>query len=163
MEELNIDKLRESIIKALDLYDKNNLKYKDYINSKIEIIQHNNDNIAIFIHNKNEIYKAKCQIFGYYDILNTIWFWGWLLPLSNNETILARELLDYGLKLDISNINAEQLFYKGILLNSRYIVNNKIGLEINLAFYSSLLKDKIQFIYPRKIDNIIVFYFIIDL
>jgi hypothetical protein len=163
MEDLNIDKLRESIINALDLYDKNNLKYIKYINSKIEITQHGNGiNIASFIYNQNEIFKAKCQIFGYYDILNTIWFWGWLLPLPNNETILARELLDYGLKLDISDTNAEQLFYKGILLNSRYIINNKIGLEINLAFFSSLLKDKILFIYPRKVENIIIFYFIIE-
>ena len=162
MEDLNIDKLRGSIINALDLYDKNNLKYIQYINSDIKITPYESHNIATFFNNDDEIFKAKCQVFGYYDILNTIWFWGWLLPLPNNETILARELLNYGLKLDISDSNAEQLFYKGILLNSRYIINNKIGLEINLAFFSSLLKDKILFIYPRKIENMIIFYFIIE-
>jgi hypothetical protein len=54
------------------------------------------------------------------------------------------------------------MFYKGLLLNSRYIVSDKIGLEINLAIFSSLLKDKILFIYPRKKDNMIVYYFIYE-
>jgi hypothetical protein len=162
MENLDIDKLRDFIIKALDLYDKNNLKYSDQINSKMELSKNDDgDFIAKFFHNKNQIFKAYCQTLGYYDILNKIWIWGWLLPINNNETQISRELLDYGLKLDILQTNAEQIFYKSLLLNSRYIVNDKIGLDINLAIFSSLLKEKILFIYPRKIDNIIIFYSII--
>ena len=152
MEELNIEKLRDFIIKVLDFYDKNNLKYIKYINSKIEINKNDEgDDIAKFIYNKEEIFKAKCQICGYYDISNNIWFWGWLLPLTNHDTILSRELLDYGLKLEPATNNNEHYYIKSQLLNSRITIEDMIELDIHLALSSYLIKDLYSFIKPLTV------------
>jgi hypothetical protein len=162
MGDYNVDDLREFIIKSLDLYDKNTLKYRKYLNSKVKLPKdnYNKDSNIEFITSDEELTKFSYQILGYYDNINNIWFWGWLLPLNNDETQISRELLYYGLKLDINSVNAEQMYLKGLLLNSRYIVDNKIGLDINLAIFSYILKDKILFIYPIKTEKIIVYYVI---
>lgn len=161
---MDIQELKQLIIKALDLYDRNNLKYYEYINCNNVIFKNNIE----FHLNDNDKKSAEYEIIGYYDVTNSIWIWGWLLQVKYNDTELSRELLMYGLKLDPSIINAEQLYLKNLLLNSRFIVNDKIQLEINLAIFSYLLKKKFLFIYPKKIyssDNknyIIMYYFIKD-
>jgi hypothetical protein len=151
--------IKDIIIKALDLFDQQRFKYEEYFKNKIEII--NNHEIK-FISNDGQGFKANYEYCGYYDIVNSIWVWGWLLPLSNSQTSLSRSLLNYGLNLDIESINNEQIFIKNLLLNSRYIVNDPVGMDINLAIFSLILKEKILFIYPHKNDNIIRYYFIID-
>ena len=41
----------------------------------------------------------------YFDNQNHIWIWGWLLTeLNANQTLLSRELLNYGLKLAYSKL-----------------------------------------------------------
>jgi len=151
--------IKDIIIKALDLYDKKTSKYIQYINNKIDFIS---DNKINFYSNDGQIFNTYCELGGYYDIENCIWVWGWLLPIPNSGTILSRSLLNYGLNLDIISINNEQLFIKNLLLNSRYIVNDSVGMDINLAIISFILKDKILFIYPHKNDKIIKYYFITE-
>ena len=159
MENIVTDNIKEIIIKALDYYDKNTLKYTEYINySKIELFE-NSKEIKFYLNDK-EIFKANYQLAGYYDNTNNIWIWGWLLPLNNKNTSLARDLLEYGLKLDIDTINNEQIFIKSLLLNSRYIVTDNIGMDINMAIFSFILKEKILFIYPHIIDQITFYFFI---
>ena len=41
---------------------------------------------------------------------------------------------------------------KSLLVNSRIQIEESIQLDINLALYTSLLRDKIKFIYPRRIQ-----------
>lgn len=152
--------IKEIIIKALNLYDRQRFKYEKYIKNKIDIISSND---IRFESNDGQVTKAKYEYCGYYDIVNSIWVWGWLLPISNSNTILCRSLLNYGLNLDIESINNEQIFIKNLLLNSRYIVNDPVGMDINLAIFSLILKDKILFIYPHKNNNIIRYYFITEI
>ncbi len=157
----NIEELKEFIIKSLDYYDKNNKKYIKYINSEIEITTF--DYKFNFIIDKTQKIKSDYEYIGCYDILNNVWIWGWLLHITNTKTELSRGLLEYGLKLDVQSINAEQIFLKNLLINSRYIVTDKIGLDINIAIFSYLLNEKILFIYPKKNNNIIIYYAIYNL
>jgi len=56
---------------------------------------------------------------------------------------------------------------KGILVNSRIKIDELVQLDVNLALYTYLLKDKIKFIYPHKkyIDQTntkyVTFYYLI--
>jgi hypothetical protein len=150
--------IKDIIINALELYDKKTIKYYEYINNKVEFI----NNKIIFYSNDDEKLETLFDLCGYYDIVNCIWIWGWLLPISNTQSSLSRELLNYGLSLDIYSSNNEQIFIKNLLLNSRYIVNDQVGMDINLAIFSFILNEKILFIYPHKNDNIIKYYLIIE-
>ena len=155
-----INDLKNLIIKSLELYDLNNSKYAKHLNSKVSI---KNDSSDIEFLLEDESFKATFQILGFHDFKNNIWIWSWLTQLNSKLTILSRELLNYGLKLDPSEINAEQLYLKALLLNSRYIIDNKVGLDINLSIFSYILKEKILFIYPYKNDETnITFYYVIN-
>ena len=60
---------------------------------------------------------------------------------TSNEIILSRNLLDYGLKQNVDNIEKMftlQNYMKTQLLNSRFIINKKFQLDINLAICSFL-------------------------
>lgn len=151
--------IKDIIIKSLDLYDRKIFKYNKYIKNKVEII---NNNKITFNSDDGEKFHASYECAGYYDTVNSIWVWGWLLPMPNSDTSLSRSLLNYGLNLDIETINNEQIFIKNLLLNSRYIINDSVGMEINLAIFSFILKEKILFIYPHVNDNIIKYYFITE-
>ena len=157
MNNYKIDELKDTIIKALELYDKTNYKYSKELKSEIEIHQYE----ALFNIDDKTI-KYDYEILGYYDISSKVWTWGWLLPINNDLTLLSRDILNYGLKLDVVSINAIQIFFKTLLLNSRYIVSDFVGLEINIAIFFYLLKNKILFIYPHKKDNIIKYYIIMN-
>ena len=152
MTNYDVEELRETIIKALEYYDNKNESYK-YIHNQSKMKY---DNITLF-DKKGNVYHKEYEIIGKYDNTNNIWIWGWLLPYENKKTSIARYLLEYGLQLDVLNINSEQLFIKSLLTNSRYIVNDIIGLEINIAIFSYLLKDKISFIYPYKNNDITIY------
>lgn len=158
-EEYDINDLRDLIIKSLDHYDSIRLKYTKHLSNKL-IIKNISEDVEIVL--DNEIFRAKYQILGYHDFKNNIWIWGWLTQQKSDFIIMSKELLNYGLKLDPSNINAEQLYLKTLLLNSRYIVDGTVGLDINLSIFSYILKEKILFIYPLKNnDNKITIYYII--
>jgi len=160
----NIDNLKDFIIKSLDYYDKKNSKY---INNKTKV---NNNKIIIYKNknqmkdsNNNILLEASTEIIATYDLTSKIWVWGWVLPFYNDKTMLSKYLLNYGLELDLININSEQLYLKSLLTNSRYIINDDVGLDINIAIFTYLLKDKIIFIYPSKDEelNIIKYYAVV--
>ena len=56
---------------------------------------------------------------------------------------------------------------KALLVNSRIIIEESVQLDINLAIYSSLMRDKIKFIFPRiryldeSKNNFVTFYYLI--
>ncbi len=137
------------IKKSLEYYDKQNDKYKKYIvNTRIEI-----DNNIIFIYdsNNNLLLNTPCEVLGMFDEQTRVWLWGWLLPYLNiNETTLTRKLLNYGLKLEPKN-NVEDHFYiKSQLVNSRFIIQNNIEIDITISLASYLLKDNHMFIVSKK-------------
>jgi len=156
-----VENIKEIIIKSIDLYDRKCNKYLEIMTSRPEIIKDINK-IRFYSKNDELLLEANYQYAGYYDTNNNIWVWAWLLPLTNNNTKLSRDLLQYGLKLDVDSINNDQIFIKNLLLNSRFIIKDKIGLDINLAIFSFILKEKILFIYPHVINDITIYYFITD-
>lgn len=142
--------LNQFIKKAIEYYDEQNIKYIDIINTS-DIILNTDSTIIIFnINNEEKIYNY--ELLGYFDNQNNIWIWSWLLiNLTSEQIIIARELLNYGLKLEPSSNSNEHFFIKSLLVNSRIMIEEDIQLEINLAIFSYIIKKKIKFIYPRKI------------
>ena len=163
--------LNQFIMKALEEYDNGTTKYYKYIIEKnIKII----DN-QLTINNQNFDY----ELLGYFDNMNNIWVWSWLLPQYNiSQTKIARNLLDYGLKLEpylpkTNNLDYstkfssdnEHLFIKSLLVNSKISIESAIQLDINIAIYYYLAHNKFKFILPHKVysdnNNYITLYYLI--
>ena len=77
--------------------------------------------------------------------------WGWMSPTYKNREIeFSKKLLDYGIKINIDSINPntlDKLYLKTQFTNSRFLLNNKIQLDLHLAISLYLLKDNFDFIY----------------
>ena len=161
---MDLEPLSDIVKKALEYFDSKMMMYQDLIQNQ-NIKLNDIDNTIMFIKNeKEEIYNY--ELLGYYDNNNNIWIWGWVLfGFNYKETPQCKYLLDYGLKLEPNNSTQEQVMIKGILVNSRIKIDEKVQLEINLAIYSYLIKDRVKFIYPRKrmIDNekFVTFYYLV--
>jgi hypothetical protein len=156
--------LSQFIKHALEYYDNQNFSYFELIDNQDVVITI--ESITFNIKKKSKIFDY--EILGYYDNQNRIWIWGWVLAdLDSTKTKLCRELLNYGLKLDPSSNSTEHFILKSFLLNSRIKIDEYIELEIKLAIFSYILKDKIYFIYPRKRytdknnNNYVTFYYLI--
>ena len=141
----------ELIIKALYYYDLQCMKYINYINDE----------------NLNIDYMDK-EILGYWDRANKIWVWGWLLPkVFDTSENIRNELIIYGLDIDNSQGSKNHYFIKSLLLNSRLLIDDPIQIDINLALCSYIIKDRIKFIYTKKINldnnktNYICYYYLI--
>ena len=163
---MEIESLNQFIKRALEYYDNQKLKYYDFIKNQ-DVTFNINEN-KINFHFDDDSISKEFQILGYFDNQNNIWLWGWLLnDLSFNTTKTCRFLLEYGLKLEPSSNTSEHFFIKSLLVNSRIQVDEDSQLDINLAIYSYLAKDKISFIYPRKryVDDsnskYVTFYYLI--
>jgi len=163
---MNVESLSQTIKMAIEKYDTICFKYKDYINNK-NIQFENNDDIIKFIFD-NYYEDFNCELLGYLDNQNHIWIYSWVL---NNRTLshtkISRELLEYGLKLEPDSNTDEHFLIKSLLVNSRIQIDESLQLDINLAIYTSLLRDKIKFIYPEKryLDdsnkNFVTYYYLI--
>jgi len=161
-------KISDLINNSLEYYDKKNKLNKKYIkNSKLEF---NNENKEVLILNNinNDLkLKSKYEILGIFDYQTKVWVWAWMLPfLSKTETVISRELLEYGLKLDPNTNSNDHFYIKSQLLNSRFTIENKIELDIHLSLSSYLIKDLHSFIFPLKFyinknKYIIIYYLII--
>jgi len=93
-----------------------------------------------------------------------------MFPLFNiQQTSISKDLLQYGLKLEPVNDNdINNLFLKVQFVNSRFLLQDFLQLEIHLALSSYLSKNKFKFIYPKKnyLDKektkyIIIYYLIL--
>ena len=161
---MDTDSLNQMIKKAFEYYDNNMLSNQTFLKSN-DILLVNQTNEITFNINKETF---NYEILGYFDNNNLIWIWSWLLPQYNStQTKIARELLNYGLKLEPeSNVN-EHIFIKSLLVNSRISIEDSIQLDTNLAIYSYLSPNKFKFIYPHKIytdenkKNYITLYYLI--
>ncbi len=161
------DSLNQFIKKALQHYDNQNLSNKDFFDvpdSDVKFSLESNT-ITFIIDDKEKIFDF--EMLGYFDNQSNIWIWAWLLTnLNSEQTKLSRDLLNYGLKLEPTSNSIEHFFIKSLLVNSRLSVEEDIQLDTNLAICSYIIKNKINFIYPRKryIDksnNYVTFYYLI--
>ena len=146
---MEMDSLNNFLKKAITHYDNQNLKYYDLIKSQNATIDTSKNEIFFFL-NDDTTFTADSEILGYFDNRTNIWIWGWMLTGVLNTNI-SRDLLNYGLKLEIGSTDTnEHFFIKSLLVNSRILVEDDIQLEINFAIYSYLMKDRYKFIYPWK-------------
>ncbi len=163
---MEFESLSETVKKALDHYDNQNWSNKNFINNQDVKFDEINSSITFFFDDINKIFNY--ELLGYYDNQNGIWIWGWVLSDFNyRDTSQCKYLLDYGLKLEPRSATIEQTMIKSILVNSRIKIEEQIQLDVNLAIYSYLIKDRIKFIYGRKryidkvSDNYVTFYYLI--
>jgi hypothetical protein len=157
--------LSDIVKKALKYYDDKLFKYT-------HLFKINKDNIKINEFNRsisfNDIETFDFEFLGYFDLTNKIWIWGWVLnDFSNEHDRLCKYLLDYGLKLDKMNSTEEQMMIKSILVNSRIKIEEEVQLDVNIAIYLYLIRDRIKFIYKREIyldnekNHIVYFYYLV--
>ena len=155
--ELNIleKNIFEEFIKNSLIYY-NNQKYK-YTEFKGNVFSKVYINEIVITNNSRTISNNfPYEILAIFNEETHIWTWSWANYNINSElTIIAKELLNYGLKIEHNNnnINMEQLFIKSLLVNSKILIKDDIELTINLAVISSLLKNKIKFIHELKLDK----------
>lgn len=163
---MDFESLSETVKKALEHWDNQNWNNKNLIDNQYVKFDELNSTITFFIDDTIKIYNY--ELLGYYDNQNGVWIWGWVLSDFNyKDTPQCKYLLDYGLKLEPKSATIEQTMIKGILVNSRIKIEEQTQLDVNLALYSYLIKDRIKFIYGRKryldktSDNYVTFYYLI--
>jgi hypothetical protein len=149
--------------KSLLNYDNQNIKYKKYIENK----NYTNDIDKSILTFENEK-KFKYNIAGVFDSSNQIWMWGWMIPYYRSiEIEYVKKLLDYGIKInpDIlkDKLTVDKLYLKSILVNSRFLIDEQIQIDIILSISFYLLKDNFDFVYPikkylNKTDYIEIYY-----
>ena len=158
------------IKKALEYFDEKNTENKLYLNNTKSI-----ENLKLNLIYDYELKKDKSldapknqlsikdnedrllghfnvELLGYFDVETKIWIWSWVMPLLKKSlSVECRYLLKYGLNLEPTNIENNDIYYIKILLsNSRILIKDNIQLEILLAIVSYLLGNRIKFIYPVK-------------
>jgi hypothetical protein len=163
---MEFESLSETVKKALEHYDNQNWNNKKMVDNQDVKFDELNSTITFFINDTSKIYNY--ELLGYYDNQNGVWIWGWVLSDFNyKDTPQCKYLLDYGLKLEPKSATIEQTMIKGILVNSRIKIEEQTQLDVNLALYSYLIKDRIKFIYGRKryidktLDSYVTFYYLI--
>jgi hypothetical protein len=139
----------ELIKKSLNYFDKQNYKYKEYLAKNVKI---NIKEKKIVDLNDNKIIDIDYEVLGIFHHDSKVFFWGWVLPfLTNEETKISKELLNYGLSLDPQSNNIDHYYLKSLFVNSRIFIENDFNLDLIQSISSYLLKDKYNFIYPNTI------------
>ena len=154
--------LKQLVKKSLLNYDIKNEKFKEILKTKENIFK--KDSATLEFNNLNK--KFKFNILGIFDYSKKIWIWSWLVPsYSYNHILYTKKLLDYGIKLNPDKVDKEFLWIKSQLVNSRFLLDDSMQLDIHLAIISYLLKDNFDFVYPvtkqmtkEKDDKLIVYY-----
>ena len=151
--------LAEFIKQSMNHYDTQMMKWYKLIHTTDVIISF--DKITF---NQDDF---DYELLGYYDNQNKIFIWGWVLPeFDHKKLILAKEILYYGVNLEVGEDSIEHSILKSVLVNSRIQLEDYIELNCYLSMVSYIIKDKISFIYPHKRyinpnkDSITVYYLI---
>lgn len=141
---MDTNTLNQFIKKTLETYDKKQELQIDLLNSKnFKII---NTSEIMFTIKDSKIFNY--EILGYHDTQTQTWIWSWLISdLTIEQTQLARQLLNYGLKLDSKSGGVEHAIIKPILVNSTIQIIEPVQLEVNIAIYSYLLSRNILYIH----------------
>lgn len=167
---MNNDKinLKNLIDNAISFYDKNNDKFKKYINDKNYILDIEEG--KIIFNDKDK--KFNYELLGVFDKINLIWIWSWMIPsVSSEKTLLTKKILNFGLSLnvfidDIDDDQNEKLYLKTQFVNSRFYMSDNFQLKMNIILSSFIIKNDFLFLYPIKNKsnnfNIIKFLIIKD-
>lgn len=136
----------ELIKNSFEYYDNQNLKYKEFIDSDDIYLDKNKSTIYF-----NELNKEfKYEALGMFDNFSKIWVWAWMLPMvDNSKKKISEALLNYGLKLEPKS-DIEGFYLKTQLINSRFLLEDKIQLEIHLALSCYLSRNRFKFLYKKK-------------
>jgi hypothetical protein len=148
---MNINYLGPFIKKALEHYDAQKLKYKELIHTDDVYISQNIDDGIVFFPNGKNKETFDYELLGYMDNNEKIWVWSWVLTNVDPElSLMSRDILKYGIDLDPKSNTLEHFMLKSLLVNSRSVIDENTQLDVNLAIFSFILKEKIHFIYPRR-------------
>ena len=162
--------MEETVIKlAFSYYDDLRDKFNPLFNQIVDHIRHIKHNdmerniIEYFDADKKVVFRSEYEILGVYDKTKKVWIWGWSDPLSKkNEIYISRQLLNYGFDSDTDH----SLMLKTELISSRFIITNKIQVEMHIALASYLSK-KVVYRYINKdtvTKNTLVYYiFLLDI
>lgn len=164
---MEFESLSDTVKKALEHFDNQN--WNNRLLNQNQNVKFDELSSSVTFIEENEGYKTyQYELLGYYDNQASVWIWGWVLSDFNyKDTPHCKYLLDYGLKLEPKSATLEQSMIKSILVNSRIKIEEQSQLEINLAIYSYLIKDRIKFIYGRRryldksSDKYVTFYYLI--
>ena len=136
--------IEKIIEKSFLYYDKVNLKYKEYIDTKNYTI--NDDTLTINFTDLNK--KFNYNILGLFDNNNKTWFWSWALPdVKYNQKYQAKRLLDYAISLPLYGENSVAFVINSFFVNSRMEIQNKIQLEFILTLILYFLNKKKRWFY----------------
>jgi len=135
------------VTNSLSYLDKNHEKYEHLLKdithiSYSDITDKDMERRTIYFYNKEGklIFNSKFEFIGQYS--NNIWTWAWSIPkLSKNATYLSRKILEYGLDLSAE----DDIFLKNELVTSRFIIRNKVQLDINTAIAAYITKNPLIF------------------
>ena len=132
---------------ALTYYDIKSIEYNKYILCD-NISVNREDNTIKFVTVDQTMFKY--DILGIFDNTTNIWMWGWMVPeYYINEVTIVKKLLNYGLKIDRTDLSANKLYLKTQLVNSRFLLEDQFQLDIHIALASYLVKDNIKFVYSK--------------
>ena len=132
---------------ALTYYDIKSIEYNKYIQCD-NISVNREDNTIKFVTVDQTMFKY--DILGIFDNTTNIWMWGWMVPeYYINEVTIVKKLLNYGLKIDRTDLSANKLYLKTQLVNSRFLLEDQFQLDIHIALASYLVKDNIKFVYSK--------------
>lgn len=119
--------------KILKFFDYN----KDYT-FKFYYDNNNDQHIIELYHNNKKILKAEYSIIGMYNMINSIWYWGWDIDFINKKLIKQSELVkkfNENIKKNYDTydpIEAEELFY--ITSNSNFYISAEKVKKITKLF-----------------------------
>jgi len=144
--------ISDLIKKSFSYYDKQNQKYKGFIDS--DDIELDKERSIIFF--KKFKTSFSYEALGVFDNSTNIWIWAWLMPFfERSKKKISEDLLYYGLKLEpkLGGVNNDpvEFYLKTQLVNSRFLLEDSIQLEIHLALSCYLSKNRFKFLYPYKI------------
>ena len=151
-------------------------KYKDEKTEKYELISSKIDNYEFTNSkldlqepevkwkdkNNKTLFNSKWQLAGSYLPEFKMWIWSWADPTSpKNTQYISRDLLKYGLDIDVNESNEYDKLIKMILTNSRFMINSFESLDLFSCIILYLSKK--EFIFQKTNNNFIDFYFIYDI
>jgi hypothetical protein len=143
-----MDKLSYLLKKAFKYYDEKKNYYEDFINDN-NIIMNKEESTITF---KNNNKKFKYQLLGLFHNQTNVWIWSWMIPtIDIQNSLISRKLLEYGLKINVFGDDNDELYLRTQFVNSRFLLNNDIQLDIHLSLSSYIAKDNFLFIYPYKV------------
>lgn len=143
---------------ALKVFDKSKEKYdnlfekvKFYKTSEIDN-DLNKDQIKFYDKNNKLILTADYEVCSLFYKNSKMWLWAWcMVALTKNKIQTSKNLLNYGLDIDITKSDEIKSLAKYYLINSKLDINNPLEIDILLSL--SLYLSKKDYLYQAVDDS----------